>query len=76
MGPLEFEPAEFSASRRTFTIEINSMVAIAQKILNKKEAFLTNLEKDEHQAMMDILKIGTSAGGARPKAIIAYNKKR
>ena len=52
------------------------MVAIAQKILNKNEAFLTNLEKDEHQAMMDILKIGTSAGGARPKAIIAYNKKK
>ncbi len=44
-------------------------------MLSERNEFETNLEKDEQKAVMDILKIGTSAGGARPKAIIAYNKK-
>ncbi|MFD2907541.1 hypothetical protein ACFSX9_02215 [Flavobacterium ardleyense] len=44
-------------------------------MLSKREGFEANLNDDEQQAMLDILKIGTSAGGARPKAIIAYNEK-
>jgi len=44
-------------------------------MLNNRESFLTNLGKDEEKAMKEILKIGTSAGGARPKAVIAYNPK-
>ena len=75
MGALEFEPTQFKPNKRTFQIEIDSLVDIAQKMLNKREHFEANLSKDEQHAMMEILKIGTSAGGARPKAIIAYNKK-
>ncbi len=75
MGALEFEPSQFKANKRAFDIEVNSLVNISQKMLQKREAFETNLDKDEQQAMADILKIGTSAGGARPKAIIAYNEK-
>lgn len=75
MGALEFEPTQLNPSKRTFQVEINSLVDIARKMLQKREQFETNMGKDEHQAMMEILKIGTSAGGARPKAIIAYNKK-
>jgi serine/threonine-protein kinase HipA len=75
MGALEFEPATIKENKRTFSIEINSLVDIAQKMLSKREAFSTNLQKDEKKAVMDILKIGTSAGGARPKAVIAYNEK-
>jgi serine/threonine-protein kinase HipA len=44
-------------------------------MLSKKEAFVTNLNADEEKAIMEILRIGTSAGGARPKAVIAYNEK-
>lgn len=44
-------------------------------MLHEREGFLTHLSKDEEKAMMEILKIGTSAGGARPKAVIAYNRK-
>lgn len=54
---------------------MDSLVAISQKMLYKREGFTANLNQDEQEAMMDILKIGTSAGGARPKAIIAYNEK-
>ncbi|MCE5175422.1 MAG: type II toxin-antitoxin system HipA family toxin [Bacteroidales bacterium] len=75
MGALEFEPVTFQERKRAFSVEIESLVDIAQKMLSKKEAFSTNLQQDEEKAMLDILKIGTSAGGARPKAIITYNEK-
>ncbi|MBK7712814.1 MAG: type II toxin-antitoxin system HipA family toxin [Bacteroidales bacterium] len=75
MGALEFEPATFLENKRTFSIEMDSLVDIAKKILSNREAFSTNLQKDEEKAVLEILKIGTSAGGARPKAVIAYNEK-
>jgi len=75
MGALEFEPSLLKVNKRAFDIEVDSLVEITQKMVNKREEFRANLNQDEQQAMMDILKIGTSAGGARPKAIIAYNEK-
>jgi len=75
MGALEFEPPTLRESYRTFSVEMESLVDIARKILSKREAFVTSLQKDEEKAMTEILKIGTSAGGARPKAVIAYNTK-
>ncbi len=75
MGALEFEPAVLKETKRTFSIEIDSLVDTAQKMLDQREAFTTNLNKDEEQAVLEILKIGTSAGGARPKAVIAWNEK-
>jgi serine/threonine-protein kinase HipA len=75
MGALEFEPTVLRESKRTFSLEIDSLVATAQKMVNQREAFTTNLNKDEEQAVLEILKIGTSAGGARPKAVIAWNGK-
>ncbi len=74
MGALEFEPAQFKTSKQTFAIEIKTLVGIAQKILSNREAFKVNLHADEQKAMREILKIGASAGGARPKAVIAFNK--
>ena len=75
MGALEFEPSQLKVNKRAFDIEVDELIQMSQKMLTKREAFETNLAKDEQQAMLDILKIGTSAGGARPKAIIAYNEK-
>jgi serine/threonine-protein kinase HipA len=75
MGALEFEPAQLKASTRATDLEIRGLVDITQKILNRREGFETNLNDTEQQALIDILKVGTSAGGARPKAIIAYNEK-
>jgi len=75
MGALEFEPMQLKASQRTFKIEVQSLVNIAQKILSKRENFNTNLQKDELNAIKEIITIGTSAGGARPKAVVAFNKK-
>lgn len=75
MGALEFEPAMQKQNTNTFAVDMDSLVEIAGKMLSKKEAFVTNLKSGEEKAMREILKIGTSAGGARPKAVIAYNEK-
>ena len=75
MGALEFEPATIKTSTRNFSLELDGLVELAKKMLHEREGFLTHLSKDEEKAMMEILKIGTSAGGARPKAVIAYNRK-
>ncbi|PCJ83764.1 MAG: toxin HipA [Flavobacteriales bacterium] len=75
MGALEFEPTQLKAGKQPFAIEIKSLVEVAQKMLSNRENFEVNLREDEQKAMNEILKIGTSAGGARPKAVIAFNKK-
>ncbi len=75
MGALEFEPTTLKENKRPFSLEIDSLVDIARQMLLKKEAFVTHLNADEEKAILDILRIGTSAGGARPKAVIAYNEK-
>lgn len=75
MGALEFEPTTLKENKRSFPVEIDSLVNIAQKMLNKRESFATNLKKEEELSVLEILKIGTSAGGARPKAVIAWNEK-
>lgn len=75
MGALEFEPIKFKSNQTAFTIEMDNLVRITQEVVNNRQDFETNLKEDEQKALLDILKIGTSAGGARPKAIIAYNEK-
>lgn len=75
MGALEFEPSTFTQDKNSFQVEMGSLVGIARKMLSSREEFQTVLAKDEEKAMSEILKIGTSAGGARPKALIAYNEK-
>lgn len=75
MGALEIEPTILKQNVNTFSVEIDSLVEIASKMLSKKEPFVANLKSEEEKAMREILKIGTSAGGARPKAVIAYNEK-
>lgn len=74
MGALEFEPITFKESSRTFLVEIESLVDTARRMLAHKEAFIGNLVADEEKAIREILRIGTSAGGARPKAVIAFNE--
>jgi len=74
MGALEFEPAQLEKRDSSFKVEVDSLVKLAGAMLSKKEDFATNLEQSEERAIKQILRIGTSAGGARPKAVIAYNE--
>lgn len=75
MGALEFEPTHAKVAKNTFSVEIERLINVAHKMLSQREKFTSNINTDEYKAMVDVLKIGTSAGGARPKAVIAFNSK-
>lgn len=73
MGALEFEPAQALPSARAYSVEIDSLVKAASAMLSQRNRFETHTLSNPEKAVQDMLRIGTSAGGARPKAIIAYN---
>jgi serine/threonine-protein kinase HipA len=74
MGALEFEPA-LVTSKKAVRIEVSELVELAGKILSEREDLLVNLSNDESTALDTIIRVGTSAGGARAKAVIAWNPK-
>lgn len=74
MGALEFEPAIEGANQAEQKIELDSLVSVAREALSEKESFQTNISDDQKSAIAEILRLGTSAGGQRAKAIIAYNQ--
>lgn len=75
MGALEFEPSEAPAGLdESSVLNVSDLVDIAQEIFNNREAFSAKIEEGDKN-IIDALKVGTSAGGAKPKAIIAYNEK-
>lgn len=73
MGALEFEPAMDAPYSPDIKIELDSLVEVASEALSKKEEFGANLEENKKAAIAEIVRLGTSAGGQRAKAIIAYN---
>ena len=73
MGALEFVPAYADYLENSEKLEIDSLIAVANQVLQNKEAFHTNLKADSQEAIANIIKVGTSAGGQRAKAVIAYN---
>lgn len=78
MGALEFSPNAIEKYDGSVPVEISDLVKLAQDIMNERKGLdvqLGNTERDNADAIMDILRVGTSAGGARPKAVIAMNSK-
>ena len=74
IGALEFEPANTdNLLNESSVLEISELTVLAKEVLNKRTAFQTNI-RNNNKAIYDILRVGTSAGGAKPKAIIAYNE--
>ena len=74
MGALEFKPVLNKEFEQSITIEIQELLSITKQILNKHSGLKKNLSQNK-KALKKIIKVGTSAGGMRAKAIIAYNKK-
>ncbi len=74
MGALEYAPA-LVTSKKAVRIEVSELVSLARKILSERKDLLVNLSNDESEALDTIIKVGTSAGGARAKAVIAWNPK-
>lgn len=74
MGALEFHPAHEPARPEPADLRIAELVRLASEVLTAREKFVAELARgDDEEAMPTILSVGTSAGGARAKAVIAYN---
>lgn len=74
MGALEFTPTVGPSYRESEQVELQKLVNLASEILTKRSAIEGSFDTpDREKALLDILRVGTSAGGARAKAIIAWN---
>jgi len=77
MGALEYAPALRTRGKNPAgNLELESLVQMAQKILDQRAGLLAEPQPDNDKTMETIFQLGTSAGGARAKAIVAVNKKR
>jgi serine/threonine-protein kinase HipA len=75
MGALEFAPATGPRPRRATKIHIDALVNLASKILAHRNNLRASFADESREgALKDILRVGTSAGGARAKAVIAWNE--
>lgn len=77
MGALEFQPANMLGPNESVPVHLESLVELASEILTRRMGFETGLSNSDAQnaeAINDIIRVGTSAGGARAKAVIAWNQ--
>jgi serine/threonine-protein kinase HipA len=73
MGALEFQPTLGPAPAAGRDLEIAALVQLASEVLAEREGLDARLAEESDEAIRDILAVGTSAGGARAKAVIAFN---
>jgi serine/threonine-protein kinase HipA len=74
MGALEFEPSTGAGAAKDKLVEIQDLIDLAGMAFADKQALDTRFASGkEEQALLDIISVGTSAGGARAKAVIAFN---
>ena len=75
MGALEYEPAIREIDDSPKSLEIEQLVQLSKDILSDREDFKTRITDNSDDGLLDIIRVGTSAGGARAKAIIAHEQK-
>jgi serine/threonine-protein kinase HipA len=76
MGALEFEPALGAGASAADAIHLDALVELATEVLTERRQLVASLKRgEEEDAMHQMLGVGTSAGGARAKAVIAWNPK-
>ena len=74
MGALEFRPNRGPRKETTNAVAIDALVKLASEVLvHRAELSVTFAGGHKADALREILRVGTSAGGARAKAIIAWN---
>jgi serine/threonine-protein kinase HipA len=74
MGALEFLPVIGSRQQRSTELKVDELVALASEVFCQRDSLGVSFTPGErHSGLGDILRVGTSAGGARAKAIIAWN---
>ena len=75
MGALEYEPATLEFDNSSKTVEIEKLIQLAKDVLSDRRSLQRRISAGSDEGLLDIIRVGTSAGGARAKAIIAYNEK-
>lgn len=75
MGALEYEPVIRSISDKSEPIEINKLVKLTKEVLSERKNIKLNIHEKSSEGLFTILRVSTSAGGNRAKAVIAYNEK-
>lgn len=74
MGALEFSPIINEEIEMSVPVEINELINLAQIVTDERSKLKTHLDHNtSSEALLNILRVGTSAGGNRPKAVIALN---
>jgi len=74
MGALEFEPSMGVDNTTDKQLQVQQLVELASMAFAKKQTLDSKLgDAAGQQALLDILSVGTSAGGARAKAVVAYH---
>ncbi|HWU68327.1 MAG TPA: HipA domain-containing protein [Stenotrophobium sp.] len=75
MGALEFAPTLGPKPQKSAPIEIDALVRLASEVLARRTALKAAFSgARKRKALNEILQVGTSAGGARAKAVIAWNR--
>jgi serine/threonine-protein kinase HipA len=75
MGALEYEPAIMGKEDRSELIDIEELAELARYVLNRRNNLDPSAEINAKETLNEIIRVGTSAGGARAKAVIAINDK-
>lgn len=74
MGALEFAPAKGPRATTSHTVNLDALVDLASAVLQDRSALAGSLDDPKvAETLGEILRVGTSAGGARAKAVIAWN---
>lgn len=74
IGALEFKPVQGPQSRSSTVLNVDSLVALASDVLSHRENLQSSFaDAHKEHALREILRVGASAGGARAKAVIAWN---
>ena len=74
IGALEFQPAMGPQSATSMPVKVDALVALASDVLRQRESLQASFASPEREvALREILRVGSSAGGARAKAVIAWN---
>ncbi len=74
MGALEFRPVLGPRPRKSEKLHLEALVDLAAEVLKHRHNLQASFTPGSvHEGLTEILRIGTSAGGARPKAVIAWN---
>tara|TARA_R110000744_G_scaffold355384_1_gene461913 strand:- start:22754 stop:24049 length:1296 start_codon:yes stop_codon:yes gene_type:complete len=76
MGALEFRPAKGLQADQSMLVHVDELVNLATEVLQGREGFEASFaDENKENALREILRVGASAGGARAKAVIAWNPK-